>query len=966
MNTKNLKVLLVLLVFQIFLYGQKPYEAIQVKELVAKFKADPKGPYRDIRWFCKDGTTVGPQERCVEKGGVQRARYKDEVVQLAVKHHIYLGQILSTTDYSEFWDEGHQNSRFIQFQLESYLRAYDNGWVNRKAQYYRGAFQIEDEEEWGRKFFEWLLKDKKVLEQKFLIVRLAGKEIPHAKTTNTAMKVRALSKELADEYAAFMNLRIKIHGSPDEGDIKRVGDFLRANKSKLSEDQVTKFESLIEQMRTLYKPVSLEEFKTLVSTLSDHSLVKIALTEFTKGYSEIDVNDTKRKCEFMANHAYSLRLILLGDLTSLERLAGLDAGLKMESLLMLESSKWKPATLLELYDKTNMLARAAAAFGYLELWEYKELSKDFDLKNATDISMDGLKKLAWRSQKAVEWSTSSIAAQYHKEMMVFKTFEPIVEGFVDEKVRASILLQLGSSASYLGNFVAKNTGISHEVPAISNPSSIRGLNPGYAKGTLIVTKDIGDLEVNSNHIYVFSNPPADLKPVVGIATVSEGNLVSHVQLLARNLGIPNAVLSGENLEDLKKLNNTEVFYAVSPGGKVVLKNASEMTAIEKALFAVKKRSVDMITVPVDNIEIKSPRLLNLNAVNASHSGKMCGPKAANLGQLKKNFPEQVVEGIVIPFSVFKQHFDQLMPLREITYWEFLTQTFERSRQLSEEGKSDLEIESFILKQLSELRTAILAMPLIPEFVASLKQMFKEVLGEEFGDIPVFLRSDTNMEDLNDFTGAGLNLTLFNVRDSEKILTGIKEVWASPYSERSYKWRQRYLLNPENVFPSILIIPSVDVDASGVMITKGIQSENARAVTVAFNRGVGGAVEGQMSEMWEIEEGDKFQLIGPCREKTATTLPKIGGKGISQHELNSSILSPKELNAMAAMADQMRKTLPISGMQGPYDVELGFKNGKMWLFQVRPFVENKKALSSDYLNSLNPVIQEKMIPLSTTL
>ena len=34
-----------------------------------------------------------------------------------------------------------------------------------------------------------------------------------------------------------------------------------------------------------------------------------------------------------------------------------------------------------------------------------------------------------------------------------------------------------------------------------------------------------------------------MKPVAGIASVSEGNLVSHVQLLARNLGIPNAVLS---------------------------------------------------------------------------------------------------------------------------------------------------------------------------------------------------------------------------------------------------------------------------------------------------------------------------------------------------------------------------------------------------------------------------------------
>ena len=105
---------------------------------------------------------------------------------------------------------------------------------------------------------------------------------------------------------------------------------------------------------------------------------------------------------------------------------------------------------------------------------------------------------------------------------------------------------------------------------------------------------------------------------------------------------------------------------------------------------------------------------------------------------------------------------------------------------------------------------------------------------------VVLRSDTNMEDLKEFTGAGLNLTLFNILSEKNIIEGIKRVWASPYTERSFKWRQKYLSNPENVFPSILIIPSVDVEYSGVMITKGINNGNDNDLTVAFSRGAGGA------------------------------------------------------------------------------------------------------------------------------
>ena len=46
---------------------------------------------------------------------------------------------------------------------------------------------------------------------------------------------------------------------------------------------------------------------------------------------------------------------------------------------------------------------------------------------------------------------------------------------------------------------------------------------------------------------------------------------------------------------------------------------------------------------------------------------------------------------------------------------------------------------------------------------------------------VFVRSDTNVEDLPGFTGAGLNLTVFNVVGFDNIVKAISEVWASPYT-----------------------------------------------------------------------------------------------------------------------------------------------------------------------------------------
>jgi len=62
--------------------------------LIEAYKKDPRGPYKDIRWFCKDGSTVPAAQRCPEPG-IQRARYKDQVVSLGKSNHVFMGQIRS-------------------------------------------------------------------------------------------------------------------------------------------------------------------------------------------------------------------------------------------------------------------------------------------------------------------------------------------------------------------------------------------------------------------------------------------------------------------------------------------------------------------------------------------------------------------------------------------------------------------------------------------------------------------------------------------------------------------------------------------------------------------------------------------------------------------------------------------------------------------------------------------------------
>lgn len=939
----------------------------ELSKLVGTLKKDPKGPYQQILWFCKDGSTVLPQQRCPEPGGVQRARYKDEIIKLGKTNHIFLGQILATTPNEEFWDSENNHSRLKQYILEKYLQSVDNGWILRRAQYYRGAIQAEDESAWGIQFLTWVLGNNDAINDQFFLIREAARTIPHAQETRNLQNIRSLSLLIAEGNPTFSDTRIKIHGQPDHTDLERVKKYRSQNYDQMSDASKEQIDKLVLALEEYYKPIVLKDLQKMAAHASPVSELRKAVFQFADEQAE---TKGEVRIKAISQLLFKIRTDLQKEIPE-NRLPFLDISIKLEEILFTELTNWKPENLIELIRLNENLGLAATGCGYLENWEWESIKSSLHDQQPTEISFDQLQKLHDSARSVIEWGTAMNRAVFGPTIKLFGDFEPLAYHFADDRIRSSMLLPMGAAVGRMGDFIYALSNQSNQMMDIDNQSHFRGLNPGFAKGELVVVEgNTHDLEVSRDKIYLFDSPPSDLKPIAGIATVSEGNMVSHVQLLARNLAIPNAVLSGQNLADLKKYSGTTVFYAVSPKGKVIMKPAEQMTDEEKKLFEVKKRNEEKITIPVDRIELDEVKLVNLRNVNANSSGKLCGPKAANLGQLKQLFPDHVVEGLVVPFGIFREHMDQPMPGTDGSYWQFLNKTFQAAAAKQTEGLSKAEIDEFVLAQLAILREAIKKMELLPAFKDDLKTQFQSVLGSPLGSIPVFLRSDTNMEDLKEFTGAGLNLTLFNILDADKIIQGIKEVWASPYSERSYKWRQSYLLNPENVYPSILIIPSVDVNYSGVLITKGVQSGKADELTIAFSRGAGGAVDGQAAESYVLQADGKNRLIAPAREPEYTSLPITGGTAKIACTFETPILSTENMNQIRLFAETLKQEMQITPgvhSNGPWDVELGFKNDKLWLFQVRPFVENKMAKSTGYLNSISGGSDiPKVISLNTIL
>lgn len=965
---KNILPLLILLfVFNIKTEAQE-LSVKQIKNLIESFKKDPRGPYNRIKWFCDDGSEREPRDPCPDSigGGIQHASFKPSVISLRKTNQLYFSDIIASLKEKEFLDENNNYNRLKQYQINKYLASVNDGWILQKAQYYRGAVQSEDEETWGKEFFESVLNNDYFISNNFYLIRQALKDVPHNGDDNVAQLMRSQSKTISEDMKAFMDIRIKIHGQPEITDIMLVKNFMAQNK--IPEHLKKDFDALIETMYKFYSPIDFNRLEKELQKLPASNNTTKKINTFI-----VSNKNDKTSASFvseLANILSEIRHNILSYKSGKDRLQLLDLSNQLEHTLLTETQNWETKTIGETLDKISVLSCAAMGTGLIENWEYNAIETSINNKiTKSNLTVNELNELLTTSRSIVEWSASMVKANYQEIVDKYTVFEPLSYSFIDDRVRSSIALSLGEAVSDFGAFVSKTSNINNDVMHIENQSAIRGLNPGYAFGELVVVDGNPDnIEVNTNNIYIFEKPPHDLKPVAGIMTVSEGNLVSHVQLLARNLGIPNAALSYNNLKAMKKYNGEKVFYAVSNKGNVILKSEDDMSSTEKELFSKNERSKNVIAVPVDQIRLDVSKVINMREVDANDSGKLCGPKAANLGELKKLFPEQVVEGIIIPFGIFRAHMNQQMPNQNKTYWQYLNATFNTANEMRAANKAEHEVEDYQLKALDILHKAIINMPLETSFIKDMKASFKNAFGNSIGNVPVFLRSDTNMEDLKEFTGAGLNLTLFNIKAEDEIVKGIKRVWASAYTERSFKWRQKYLSNPENVFPSILIIPSVDVDYSGVMITKGINSGNEDDLTVAFSRGAGGAVDGQSAETRLITE-DNNVLLAPARQSDYIRLPDYGGTKKYTTTFETPILNTKNIEDIRALASKIRKTMEKHSQASnqAYDVEFGFKNNKLWLFQIRPFVENKQAKSSEYLSSISPKIEEgKLINLSEKL
>jgi hypothetical protein len=246
---------------------------------------------------------------------------------------------------------------------------------------------------------------------------------------------------------------------------------------------------------------------------------------------------------------------------------------------------------------------------------------------------------------------------------------------------------------------------------------------------------------------------------------------------------------------------------------------------------------------------------------------------------------------------------------------------------------------------------------LKEFLATVERNF----GPD-GSFGVFVRSDTNVEDLPGFTGAGINLTVPNVVGFDNLVAAMRRVWASPFTERSFGWRQGIMADPEHVYASVLLHKSVNVEKSGVMVTSDADTGSLDYVTVVVNEGVGGGVEGQAAETLLIRRRDaSARLLGSATAPRKRVLVETGGSALVPASGAERLLEPGDIAELLKVVERLPgwfDHVPEAERATTVaDVEFGFLDGKLFLFQIRPFVQNKGAAKNRYLQSLDAGLNE---------
>ncbi len=918
--------------------AETPHPSVKNQADITAIKNNARGPFRRLRWFCHDGKILPPKPyACAEPGGVQHGQLTKKVIDIRNAGFL-IANLLA--DYTK-----HAPDKIIDLKsikailLEQFLIGYDDGWIFHNARYYRGAIQSEREIEGAEEIVKWLLANLELSDQNYLLLWEAFRLLPHETNTASSTWIRDQATRLAKLDSGFEKLRAKLHGQPEAADAQRIRQYSASQgKRELQSD----YRTLAHQIDRLFSP------EVSIQALKKHHLKNMDddLFQFIKHLPELPSQRLEQGGKILVQLRESfphksisqqIKSLQLGEL--IEQIvfaAGNELLSEVLGASRTQQLGWLRASADTLYG-IGMISKRGWITIHANLQTLQNDSPT--VKQYRDQLRDLNRVTSWASQ----W----LKFHFQADITHLSQLEPLTTLMIPTRLRGSTLQFYSKILDGLLRDSDQLAGTKSTIFDQISGSGVRALNPGIAQGTLKLAGEGEEFE--SDNIYLLPETVSTLPPVAGILTLGEGNSVSHIQLLAANLGIPNVAIDDSMRAAIEVAVNKEVFLAVSAGGVVKLNYADTDTQVATPLD-----EASIIKPDLDKLDLDTKKILRLSNVGNHDSGRIAGPKAARLGELNHLFPGTVVEGLIIPFGYFREFLDQKDLDSSISLFEWMKLEYQLISLV--EGKHKKALTRRFLRLLNQ---KIIDMPFPADLHLELESTLNSVFGAS-GSYALFVRSDTNIEDLPGFNGAGLNLTVPNVVGFEPLLKAIKRVWASPFTPRAFAWRQGRMVNPEHVYPSILLMKTVPVDKSGVMLTFDTVTGSLDKLTIATNFGIGGAVQGQAAEEMRVDiKTGNATLLADATNPLQRNANLLGGLKVNPVNADGQVLSPDEISQLHQLAKQIEERYPQKDEQGETtiaDVEFGFENGELRLFQIRPYLRSRAASNNQYLIELDRLKQ----------
>lgn len=456
--------------------------------------------------------------------------------------------------------------------------------------------------------------------------------------------------------------------------------------------------------------------------------------------------------------------------------------------------------------------------------------------------------------------------------------------------------------------------------ALLGAQTFIALNTGAAVGRLRVAATTeAALQLAPQDIVVLREVPISLPPVSGVLTERPSTMLSHVNLLARGWGIPNAFVQ-DAARQLATWDGQWVHLDVHTSDFTVrAATESERDAAQQALQrrATARTGGQRLTIAPD---LRQSALQPLSALRQSDR-KHCGAKAANLGEVRaaRLTEVEVPDGFCIPFAAYADFMRQ----------HGLSERIARMRQ-----QPGFTTDAGVRRRaLAALREEIAHWPLDTAQTQAWQQRWQSQLAGQ----GVFVRSSSSSEDLPGFSGAGLYTTVPNVRSAAGLVMAVRQVWASVYNFEAWEARVAAGIAESEVAMAVLVQTAVDSSASGVMITRDpFDTTRRHATYIAAKRGIGiRVVEGQRvaEQIIYSSRSKAIQVLNRSDDDVALQLNPAGGVREVPTAAGRAVLTDALVKRLAKVGQAVQQRFGGRSQ----DIEWALQGEQILVLQARPFV-----------------------------